>query len=74
MDWSEKAAGKVYRSLVLNDWRTKVQGQAGRTGKVGGRGFHGDYVVTVEHNGKTARQTFSLKPEEEKTTVQVVLP
>ncbi len=73
-DWSEKPAGKVYRSLVLNDWRTKVQGKAGKTGKVGGRGFHGDYVVTVERDGKTAQQRFSLKPEEEKTTVQVVLP
>jgi endo-1,4-beta-xylanase len=73
-DWSEKPAGKVYRSLVLNDWRTKVQGKAGKAGRVGGRGFHGDYVVTVERDGKAVQQRFTLKPEEEKTTVQVVLP
>ncbi|MGC4074539.1 MAG: endo-1,4-beta-xylanase [Nibricoccus sp.] len=73
-DWSEKLAAKTYRSLVLNDWRTKVQGKVGKAGKVGGRGFHGDYVVTVERDGKTAQQTFSLKPEEEKTAVQIVLP
>ena len=73
-DWSEKPAAKAYRSLVLNDWRTKVHGKAGKSGKVAARGFHGDYVVTVERDGKTVQQTFSLKPEEEKTAVQVVLP
>ena len=59
---------------MLNDWRTKVHGKAGKSGKVAARGFHGDYVVTVERDGKTVQQTFSLKPEEEKTAVQVVLP
>ncbi len=73
-DWSEKPASRVYRDLVLNHWRTKLQGKAGKTGRVGGRGFHGDYVVTVEHNGETVERTFTLRPEEPKTFVQVVLP
>jgi len=73
-DWSEKPAGTVYRSLVLHDWRTKLQGEAGKTGKVAGRGFHGEYVATVEHDGKRVEKTFSLTAHEKKTTVQVVLP
>jgi GH35 family endo-1,4-beta-xylanase len=73
-DWSEKPSAKVYQSLVLNQWRTKLQGKAPSTGKVAGRGFHGDYVVTVEKDGKRAEKTFTLRPEEAKTVVTITLP
>jgi len=73
-DWSEKPAAKAYQDLVLRQWRTKLQGKAGASGKVSGRGFHGDYVVTVEQDGKRAEATFTLRPDEARTTVAVVLP
>jgi GH35 family endo-1,4-beta-xylanase/peptidoglycan/xylan/chitin deacetylase (PgdA/CDA1 family) len=73
-DWSEKPSAKIYRDLVLNQWRTRLQGTAGAKGKVAGRGFHGDYVVTVEKDGRRAERTFTLRPEEAKTTVVVTLP
>lgn len=73
-DWSEKPSAKVYRDLVLRQWRTRLQGQAGAKGKVAGRGFHGDYVVTVEKGGQRAEQTFTLRPEEAKTSVVLTLP
>lgn len=73
-DWSEKPAAKAYRDLVLRQWRTRLGGQVGKAGKVAGRGFHGDYVVTVEKNGQRAEQAFTLKPDEAQTTVVVTLP
>ncbi len=73
-DWSPKPAAKAYEDLVLKQWRTKVQGKAGASGKVGARGFHGDYVVTAELDGKRAEQAFTLRPDEAKTTVTVTLP
>jgi endo-1,4-beta-xylanase len=73
-DWSEKPAAKAYQDLVLKQWRTKLQGKAGASGKVSGRGFHGDYVVTVEQDGRRAEVTFTLRPDEAKTSVAVVLP
>jgi endo-1,4-beta-xylanase len=73
-DWSEKPSAKAYRDLVLRQWRTRLQGQAGAKGKVAGRGFHGDYTVVVEKDGKRAEQTFTLRPEEAKTTVVIALP
>lgn len=73
-DWSEKPSAKVYRDLVLRQWRTRLQGTAGAKGKVAGRGFHGDYVVTVEKDGKRAEQKFSLRSEEAKTAVIITLP
>lgn len=72
-DWSEKPAAKVYRDLVLNQWRTKLQGKAGKNGKVAGRGFHGEYVVTVEKDGLRAERVFALTPGEAKTTVEITL-
>ena len=73
-DWSPKPAATAYEDLVLHQWRTKLQGQAGASGKVGGRGFHGDYVVTVEKDGKHIEQTFTLRPEEPKTIVTIAFP
>jgi GH35 family endo-1,4-beta-xylanase/peptidoglycan/xylan/chitin deacetylase (PgdA/CDA1 family) len=73
-DWSEKPAAKAYRALVLNQWRTRLQGTAGKKGQVAGRGFHGDYVVTVEKDGRTAEARFTLRPEEARTVVTLSLP
>jgi endo-1,4-beta-xylanase len=73
-DWSPKAAARVYEDLVLRQWRTNLKGQLGANGKAGGRGFHGDYVVTAEKDGKRAEQTFTLRPEEPKTMVTINLP
>ena len=73
-DWSEKPAAQVYRSLVLNQWRTRLEGPAGAGGEFGARGFHGDYVVTVELNGRRAEQSFTLRPDEPKTVVVITLP
>jgi GH35 family endo-1,4-beta-xylanase len=73
-DWSPKPAALVYEDLVLRQWRTKLQGRAGASGKVGGRGFHGDYLVTVELDGRTAQQEFSLTPGTERTVLQITLP
>ncbi len=73
-DWSEKPAARVYEALVLNQWRTRLQGTVGAAGKVSGRGFHGDYVVTVERDGKRAEQAFSLRAGEPSAVVQIKLP
>lgn len=73
-DWSEKPAAKAYRSLVLKQWRTRAQGKAGENGMVSARGFHGDYVVTVEKDGRSAEATFSLGPEVARQIVPITLP
>ncbi|HNX04073.1 MAG TPA: endo-1,4-beta-xylanase, partial [Opitutales bacterium] len=61
-DWSEKPAAKVYRDLVLNKWRTNVDGATGRDGSFMTRAFQGDYEITVSGNGKTATTRATLAP------------
>jgi GH35 family endo-1,4-beta-xylanase len=73
-DWSPKPAAKVYEDLVLRQWRTKLKGQVGSAGKAEGRGFHGDYIVIAEKDGKRTEQAFTLRPDESKTVVTITLP
>jgi endo-1,4-beta-xylanase len=60
-DWSEKPNARAYRALVLDAWRTRATGTTDTAGTWRGRGFHGDYVVTVEHGGKSYEQVFTLR-------------
>jgi GH35 family endo-1,4-beta-xylanase len=73
-DWSEKPNARAYRALVLDAWRTRAAGTTDTVGTWRGRGFHGDYVVTVEHGGKKYEQVFTLQAGATgPTTVRVAL-
>ncbi len=73
-DWSEKPNAKVYRSLVLDQWRTRLSGNTDGDGRYSGRGFHGDYTVIIESAGKRVEQNFVLKPDGGPLTVSLTLP
>lgn len=73
-DWSEKPNAQVYKDLVLKQWRTNLSGSADPGGRYAGRGFHGDYVVTVESGGRRAGKIFSLVPAAEPVEIKVTLP
>jgi GH35 family endo-1,4-beta-xylanase len=72
-DWTEKPNARAYKSLVLEQWRTRAAGVTDAQGVWRGRGFHGDYVVTVEHGGKTYEQVFALRAGDPAPTVRVPL-
>ena len=61
-DWSEKPNAKVYKSLVLDQWRTRLGGATDAKGGFSGRGFYGEYVVIVEAGGRRVEQEFTLSP------------
>jgi hypothetical protein len=73
-DWSEKANAKVYRSLVLEQWRTHLAGSTNASGHYAARGFQGDYVIAIERSGKKVEQAFSLRAGESSPAVTVALP
>jgi GH35 family endo-1,4-beta-xylanase len=73
-DWTEKPNAKAYRTLVLDQWRTKLDGATAADGRYAGRGFQGDYVVTVESDGRRAEQAFSIRAGEAMGRVEVKLP
>jgi peptidoglycan/xylan/chitin deacetylase (PgdA/CDA1 family)/GH35 family endo-1,4-beta-xylanase len=74
-DWSEKPNAKVYRALVLEQWRTRLSGTTDARGVFAQRGFFGDYVVRVESGGRRVEQNFPLLPAAGAATeVTVVLP
>lgn len=51
-DWSLKPSGKVYKELVHGQWQTNLQGSSDHDGIYTGRGFYGDYIVTITTAGK----------------------
>lgn len=72
-DWSEKPNARAYKSLVLDQWRTRANGTTDAQGTWRGRGFHGDYLVTVDFNGQSFEQTFSVRPGAPSAIVRVPL-
>ena len=72
-DWSEKPNARAYKSLVLDQWRTRGGGTTDASGVWRGRGYHGDYVVTVEQAGKTCEQVFTLRAGAPAPTLRVSL-
>ncbi len=58
-DWTLKPAGQQYIELVFNQWWTREEGITDELGRYQGRGFLGDYVISVTHDGMT--KTVSAK-------------
>ena len=73
-DWSEKPNAKVYKDLVLKQWRTNLAGVTAADGRYAERGFHGDYVITVEAGGRKTEARFSLAPAAEPVELKLTLP
>lgn len=73
-DWSEKPNAKVYRSLVLGKWRTRLAETTGGDGAVRARGFYGEYRAVVTARGRTVDRTFSLRPGEAPPTIAIAVP
>lgn len=59
-DWSEKPNAAVWRDLVLDKWKTRVDATTPVTGSVAARGHLGRYRVTVTHQGVINRQDLTL--------------
>lgn len=72
-DWSEKPNARAYRALVLEAWRTRASGTTDAQGVWRGRGFHGEYLATVEYGGRTHERVFSVLPGVSAPVVRVSL-
>ena len=59
-DWTLKPAGEVFVDLVKSQWWTNLESRTDNAGLCHLRGFMGDYLVTVEHDGKPVVKKFSL--------------
>lgn len=62
-DWTPKLNYYMYKEWVLNKWMTQLEGSTNSTGTFAGRGFHGDYTVTINHNGNTVKKSLTLSKE-----------
>lgn len=70
-DFSPKPIAQAHKDLVFKKWWTNETGKANKQGVFSARGFNGDYNVTVESDGKSVTQNFTLTNKGE--TVEVIL-
>jgi endo-1,4-beta-xylanase len=73
-DWSEKPNARVHKDLVLEQWRTNLAGKTDVDGRFAQRGFHGEYLITIEAGGRRIEKTFSLTPQSGAAELTVTLP
>ena len=71
-DWSLKPSGEVFVDLVANQWWTDEMLTTDKEGQCQTRGFLGDYLITVQHNGET--KTVPIKLTREGAMVRAQLP
>jgi GH35 family endo-1,4-beta-xylanase len=70
-DWTLKPAGQVYVDLVKNQWWTNDSATTNNSGRCQIRGFHGDYRITVEHDGKTVVKDLQLNGDGVDLQIQI---
>lgn len=59
-DWKIKPNGKAYQDLVLKQWWTDEQLSTNDKGAIQTRGFQGEYLISVTHQGMLSKQSISL--------------
>lgn len=61
-DGTIKPAGEAWIDLVYNQWWTNITGKTKRSGRFEGRGFLGDYEITVKLGDKIKTVKYQLVP------------
>lgn len=62
-EWNEKPAKAVWDKMVKEEFKTNLNLKTDQNGKADFRGFHGDYEITVKHDGKEEKFDFGLKKD-----------
>ncbi len=59
-DWTPKPSLAVWKDLILNKWKTRVDSRADAAGQLAARGHRGRYQATASAGGKTGKADFTL--------------
>jgi endo-1,4-beta-xylanase len=74
-DWSRRPQVEAWERLVLNEWRTKAEGETGEDGGFALRAFLGEYAITAAAGGNSASTVFNVTRNlDEPNEVVVRLP
>jgi len=70
-NWKLRPHGQVWVDLVSKQWWTNADGRTAKDGTYKGRGFYGNYEVTVTQDGKQKTQKFTLTPQSKPLSIVV---
>jgi GH35 family endo-1,4-beta-xylanase len=63
LEWREKPNAVAWKNLVLNQWHSQFEAKTTTDGTFSGRGYYGEYEVTISYLG--TEQTFTFSVEED---------
>ncbi len=70
-NWSPKPNYEAYLNLVRKEWWTRETGATDQAGKWSGRGFKGDYSITVQVGDKNRSFQTSISDSQESITLKL---
>lgn len=59
-DWTPKPSLAVWKELILDQWKTRVDSRADAAGQLAAHGHRGRYQATASAGGKTGKADFTL--------------
>tara|TARA_R100000027_G_scaffold2734_2_gene2656 strand:+ start:6415 stop:8112 length:1698 start_codon:yes stop_codon:yes gene_type:complete len=68
-DWEEKPNARVWKELTRETWWTTLLAKTDNEGSFTGRGFYGDYTVSVNYGGTVRVMPFRLEKDKENEIV-----
>lgn len=68
-DGTIRAPGQAWIDLTSKTWNTQTEGKTVVEGQYSTRGFFGDYVITIRHQGRTKTLTIKHTPEGKPHTI-----
>lgn len=71
-DWTLRPHGEEYQRLVLDEWWTDIEGTTDNRGVFAGRGFKGDYEITVDVGTATTTVPVTFDDDGASVEVQIV--
>jgi GH35 family endo-1,4-beta-xylanase len=71
INWQLKPSGQVYKDLVFSQWWTDDEGFTDSEGVFSGRGFYGDYEITVKYGGKEVKTTVTHKTDGDEFDIKI---
>jgi endo-1,4-beta-xylanase len=70
-NWSPKPNYEAYQNLVRKEWWTRETGATDQAGKWSGRGFKGDYTITIESGNRKWNFITSISENQETVTLKL---
>ncbi len=73
-EWNIRPVGKAWLDKVHGEWKTNLNLTTDSTGTISTRGFLGDYLITITHDGSTTSEKATLDKNGLEIKIKLLTP